>query len=476
MPDSDLPQIQEDQLSAADVAAADFGAKKRRSALFIVFLVVFIDLLGFGIVLPLLPFYADDLLKPLFPGEEREGLRGATLGLLMASFSMMQFIFAPIWGRISDRIGRRPILLLGLGASVVFYALFGIASELGALQHYELAVVLLFVARIGAGIAGATISTAQAVIADSTPPDKRARGMALIGAAFGIGFTFGPLVGLGSLFIPFEGTPGFLAAALSLTALILGYKLLPETLKEGSQAAHRRWLHWQGLQNTLRTPSVGLLVVIFFLATFAFGGLESTLALINKLLLNPSADPHVELSKEALRSTGQKSFLVFAYVGLVLMIAQGFVYRRWVNKVGEVKFLRAGALLMTFGLASSAGLAWAVAGRHTEEGVTIWLMALPVLTVAVTGFALLTPSVQSLISRRSDPAKQGEVLGVNQSASALARILGPMLGPSLFYLRPKYVLPYLGGTALLVIVYWLTLRIRPGQPASEPSPRPAARG
>ena len=106
--------------------------------------------------------------------------------------------------------------------------------------------------------------------------------------------------------------------------------------------------------------------------------------------------------------------------------------------------------------------------------MTIWLMALPVLTVAVTGFALLTPSVQSLISRRSDPAKQGEVLGVNQSASALARILGPMLGPSLFYLRPKYVLPYLGGTALLVIVYWLTLRIRPA--ASEPSPRPAARG
>ena len=184
---------------------------------------------------------------------------------------------------------------------------------------------------------------------------------------------------------------------------------------------------------------------------------------MNKLLLNPSADPHVELSKEALRTTGQKSFLVFAYVGLILMIAQGFIYRRLVNKVGEVKFLRIGALLMTFGLASIVGLAIAIPGRHTEGGVTIWLMALPVLTITVTGFALLTPSVQSLISRRSDPTKQGEVLGVNQSASALARILGPMLGPWLFYLQPRYVLPYVGGTALLLVVYVLTLRIRPDQ-------------
>src|SRR5207245_4147331 len=153
---------------------------------FFVFLVVFIDLLGFGIVLPLLPLYAVDFLKPLLPGEENRPLRGMILGLLMSSFSAMQFLFAPFWGRISDRIGRRPILLMGLAGSVVFYTLFGLASEIGDAGALRLALILLFVARLGAGIAGATISTAQAVIADITPSEGRSRGMAMIGAAFGI--------------------------------------------------------------------------------------------------------------------------------------------------------------------------------------------------------------------------------------------------------------------------------------------------
>ncbi|HEV3448203.1 MAG TPA: MFS transporter, partial [Gemmataceae bacterium] len=154
---------------------------------------MFIDLLGFGIVLPLLPRYGKEFLEPLFPGDGQAKLRGAILGLLMASFSAMQFLFAPIWGRISDRVGRRPFLLLGLAGSVIFYALFGFASDWGRMEGHQLfGLVLLFVARIGAGIAGATVSTAQAVIADTTPPEKRSQGMALIGAAFGLGFTFGP--------------------------------------------------------------------------------------------------------------------------------------------------------------------------------------------------------------------------------------------------------------------------------------------
>src|SRR5262249_32248187 len=162
--------------------------------------------------------------------EGQRFLRGGLLGLLSASFSLMQFIFAPIWGRISDRVGRRPILLLGLASSVVFYALFGLASEIME-PAPALALTLLFLARIGAGIAGATISTAQAVIADSTPPDRRARGMALIGAAFGIGLTFGPLLGFASLKVPLEGAPGFLASCLSFVAWLLALFLLPETLR-----------------------------------------------------------------------------------------------------------------------------------------------------------------------------------------------------------------------------------------------------
>jgi len=142
----------------------------------------------------------------------------------------------------------------------------------------------MFLSRVGAGVAGATIATAQAVIADTTTPDKRAHGMALIGIAFGIGFTFGPLLGFASLFVPFHGAPGFAAAAMSLVALVLAFRLLPETCKPGSLPP-RRWLNWGGLYRALRTPAVGSLILIFFLATFAFGGLESTLALVNKLLL-----------------------------------------------------------------------------------------------------------------------------------------------------------------------------------------------
>src|SRR5437868_10338493 len=155
----------------------------------------------------------------------------------------MQFIFAPIWGRVSDRVGRRPILLLGLCGSVVFYSLFGYALSLAPRAEAPLALALLFVARIGAGIAGATISTAQAVIADCTPPEKRKHGMALIGMAFGIGFTFGPLLGAGSLrlFADRHEVIGYTAAGLSLVALCLGLLLLPETRRAGGPVVERHW-------------------------------------------------------------------------------------------------------------------------------------------------------------------------------------------------------------------------------------------
>src|SRR5262245_10615998 len=229
-------------MTLPETTSEPIAPPSNRSALLIVFLVVFIDLLGFGIVLPLLPLYATEMLTPLFPGDDAGAatLRGALLGFLMASFSLMQFIFAPIWGRVSDRIGRRPILILGLIGSVAFYTVFGIASELGAQGQLTLGLILLFAARLGSGVAGATISTAQAVIADCTPAEKRAHGMALIGIAFGIGFTFGPVFGFFSLFVDLPGAPGFAAAALSLVATIMALRLLPETLRTGSPAARRR--------------------------------------------------------------------------------------------------------------------------------------------------------------------------------------------------------------------------------------------
>ncbi|NQT38905.1 MAG: MFS transporter, partial [Planctomycetes bacterium] len=155
----------------------------RRTALLLVFATVCIDLLGFGLVLPLLPIYGRELTVGFSPES-----KGWILGLLMSCFSVMQFLFAPFWGRFSDRLGRRPVLLVSLAGSTFFYALFGLASQWHSLAW-------MFVARIGAGIACASIPTAQAYIADVTPPEKRTHGMALIGAAFGLGFTLGPLIG-----------------------------------------------------------------------------------------------------------------------------------------------------------------------------------------------------------------------------------------------------------------------------------------
>src|SRR5262249_24187950 len=222
---SDLStQTQSSPTSSTSATAPLPGTRAARSALLIVFLVVFIDLLGFGIVLPLLPRYGEGYVGALLGSVKQEDWHvGAILGLLMSSFSAMQFIFAPVWGRVSDRVGRRPILLLGLVGSVAFYTLFGYASDLPT-SSAALALTLLFAARIGAGIASATIATAQAVIADCTAPEKRKHGMALIGAAFGIGFTFGPLVAFGSLrwFPSHHGVIGYAAACLSFVALVLG--------------------------------------------------------------------------------------------------------------------------------------------------------------------------------------------------------------------------------------------------------------
>jgi MFS family permease len=417
-----------------------------RSAMLTVFLVVFIDLLGFGIVLPLLPRIADDLLGKLIEGGKDAPLGGVILGLLMSSFSAMQFLFAPVWGRLSDRIGRRPILLMGLSASVVFYTLFGVALDL-RLLHPELALALLFVARLGAGVAGATISTAQAVIADCTPPEKRKHGMALIGAAFGIGFTFGPLIGYGAIrwFRDILGATGYVAAALSLVALLIAVARMPETRQFGqAPPVKRKWFDWQGLQTVLRSPTVGTLVLVFFLATFGFGGFEATLALLTQDLLNFGEDDN---------------FLVFAYVGFVLLLTQGFLYRRLAPHLSEVTFMTIGILLMGLGVAGLGSAA--VAHNIGSAGRELLLPGmLASMTVAVIGFAFLTPSVQALISRRSDPERQGEILGVNQSASALARILGPFVGLSLYKLEASHLWPYAFGAVLLLLMLPLLPRLR----------------
>ncbi len=436
--------------AAAIAARIVRGAGRARTAMMIVFLVVFIDLLGFGIVLPLLPRIAEAYAEHLHPGDRggADPVAGMIVGLLMSSFSLMQFLFAPLWGRLSDRIGRRPILLVGLFGSVVFYTAFGYAASLKPAEHAGLAMLLFFVARIGAGVSGATISTAMAVVADCTPPERRKHGMALIGAAFGIGFTFGPLIGFGSLYFrPGEqGLIGYTAAAMSLTALLLGVALLKETRIFGAISTVRRTLFdWAATRHVLTDTAIGPVILTFFTASLGFGAFEVTLALFLKDNFGFDED---------------KSFLIFAYVGFILMLTQGLLYRRLASHLSEVTLMAIGIGFMAVGVSLMGGISLAVAWDYSGAGLTAALFA--ALTAAVIGFAFLTPSAQALISRRAAADRQGEVLGVNQSASAMARILGPLFGVTLYKLTDNHLLPYIAGAILLLLMLPMLPRIRRG--------------
>ncbi|MGE0538174.1 MAG: MFS transporter [Pirellulales bacterium] len=356
-------------------------AAPAKAPLLVIFLTVFIDLLGFGMVLPLLPIYGK-----MFSHDTT----GKVPGLLLASFSAAQFLFAPIWGRLSDRFGRRPILVIGLGGSVFSYTVFGLAATSQSL-------LWLFIARIGAGICGATIPTAQAYIADMTTVENRTKGMALIGAAFGLGFTFGPLLGAVALWSADEGAspyPGYLAAALSAVALALAIFLLPESLHAGSQRAGGGWFNFAALAEALSIPSVGLLLLTGFMSILSFSNFESTLSLF---VTEPKAG--FELSREAL-------YLIYAYIGIVLSAVQGGLVRRLAGRVPDTALATCGALVTMAG--------YGLLALSSELRLT-WLM-FAALTIEVTGFAFLPASLNALLSRRSDPQKQGST-----SASIKAR-------------------------------------------------------
>ncbi|OWK43582.1 putative multidrug resistance protein [Fimbriiglobus ruber] len=406
--------------------------------MFIVFIVVFIDLLGFGIVLPIMPRLAEHYMKGMSAQAQ-----GAVIGALFSSFSLMQFIFSPVLGRISDRIGRRPILMLGLAGSVIFYALFGFAASLPE-SAPELALVLMLVSRIGAGIAGASVSTAAAVIADCTTPEKRARGMALIGAAFGIGFTFGPLIAYAGLKL-FEDQKwgvGAIASGLSLLALIFAAVKLPETLRPNANLPPRHFFSLGRTLEVLRMPTVGPLVLIYFLVIFAFANFEATLALF---------------THDAFGMNDEQNFLLFAGVGAVLMVAQGGLYRPLAGKWPETQLMTLGIGLMLLGMGGLVCVAWGAYMLRPSPGAVDNLKFLFCLSgaTAVTGFAFVNPSVSALVSKRTDPTRQGEVLGVNQSGASLGRILGPFIGSVVFKEHDSRILPYAAAAAVLLFVVGL---------------------
>jgi multidrug resistance protein len=394
-------------------------------ALGIIFFTVFLDLIGFGIVLPLLPFYATEL-----------GATPFEVGLIIASYSGMQFLFAPIWGALSDRYGRRPLLLVGLFGSAVSYVVFGLARSLE---------VLLF-SRVIAGIMGANIPVAQAYIADSTTAERRARGMGLIGAAFGLGFIFGPAIG-GGLSAWGYSLPGFVAAGLSLAAALAACFWLPESLapenrvRDGFGALTAVTGRARAATRVLGSKRLRDPIGVFFLGTMGFAGFTTIFPLF---LENP-------LGLTALYAGG-----MFALVGMVSAGVQGTLIGPLVERYGE----RANAAL------GGAVLASGVIAMGLGQNIATTVVSL--LAVGV-GWGLLAPSLQSLVSGRAMPNEQGEVLGVNQSASALARVIGPVaagwaygaLGPGLGFVA--------GGIVIAAAAAWVW--VMPDRELSESSPR-----
>jgi multidrug resistance protein len=387
----------------------DTEVRLRKSPLFIVFTTVFVDLVGFGIVLPLLPFYA-----------ERFGADAFIVGMLAGSFSLMQFIFAPVWGRLSDRIGRRPVILVSLFASAVSYLIFGLARSL----------VVLFVSRIFAGIASANIAAAQAYIADITTKEQRAKGMGLIGAAFGLGFMFGPVLG-GLLSTLGLSAPGLVASGLCLANMVLAYFRLPESLKPSdSPRVSKRRFNYQNLTDALSHRCIGSLLVLFFITTFAFANTYGTMALFTE--------------RQFGYGTSENGYL-FAYIGTIAVIIQGGLIGRLTKLFGERRLLVAGAFLMIFGLIL-------IPFAHSLFALLLVLAGLSI------GNGLSNPIVPSLISQCSEAEEQGGTLGISQSMSSLARVIGPLWGGFVFEKWGDQY-PFISAGIAMILAFVLSLRI-----------------
>lgn len=404
-----------------------------KPSVFIIFLTVFIDLIGFGIVLPLIPIYSRD-----FGASELLG------GVIMASFSAMQFVFAPMWGRLSDRIGRRPVILIGLAGSTVSYAIFAVASGLeGEAKQYALWVILA--SRLLAGVMGANISVAQAYMADVTPPEKRSKSMGLIGMAFGLGFILGPFLGAQSLsFFGLQG-PGWVAVGICGFAFLFAVAKLKESVGEGATKADQR-PHLQQVAHVLRLPQVGLLIGLFFLATFCFTTFETTLGWLVQNNFN--------LNTTDAKDARTVSYL-FAFAGFVGAMVQGGAIGRLVKMFGEKKLIVISLLLTG---ASLGPLPFA------KE----WWPFLAVLGGLAVGSSLARAPIFGMISILASEKEQGATIGVAQSAGSLARILGPIFAGACFQYRQE--LPYVvcaGVSVVAALIAAVALKEVKHEPASD---------
>ena len=373
----------DDQQTEKKTDAAD---KFFTPPLILIFVIVFIDLIGFGMVIPVLPIYAQN---PPFYASPQE------IGFVVSIYSWMQFIFSPILGRLSDRYGRRPVLFVSLLGSAVGYVVLGLANTL----------VLVFVGRIISGITGGNISAAQAYIADVTTRENRAKGMALFGAAFGLGFVAGPAIG-GILTKYGVHVPFFFAAGLSLVAGAAVYLVLPETrrVRDESETSVEPTSRLAELLGSLREPRFGTINLNYFLLVTAFSIMTYAFVLYTAYRFGYTAE--------------QNGYL-FAFVGLAAVFGQGVLFGPLVKRFGETRLTAVGCLTMALGLALTPFVGPQMMGLTGLLGVCL-LYSL--------GNAIASPSLNSLASKVTHEHKQGSALGLMQSGASLARAIGPTIG------------------------------------------------
>jgi DHA1 family tetracycline resistance protein-like MFS transporter len=390
----------------------------RRASLFVLFLTVFIDLIGFGMVIPFLSFYAREY-----------GASGIAVGAVVGIYSIMQFFFAPVWGRLSDRVGRRPVLLISLTASTTGYLLFAFTRSL----------TVLFLSRVIAGVGGANIGTAQAYIADATSPENRAKGMGLIGAAFGLGFILGPpmsgiLASVGTRHgLPGNLLPGLVAAGLSFTAFLVALSVLAESKpasivpRSGLPPQFDRRMWREIFTNTL----LASLFAALFLTLLAVAGMEISVTLHGR---------------DRFDFQQLDMAYLFLFMGVIVAAIQGGLIGRFVNKLGEKRVIVIGAICFTIGFA-----------------LVPLIFRLPLLYVVAfliaIGQGLCYPALTSLVSKISPESERGSVLGLATSVGSLARFLGPIVSGFLYDLAHAQG-AFWGGAVLMLGAVFIAMRMR----------------
>lgn len=381
---------------------------KASNILLVLFITIFIDLLGFGIIIPILPTYARTL--------QASSLE---IGLLAASYSLMNFIFAPFWGSLSDRFGRKPIILISVAITGLAYIVFAYADVLW----------LLFLSRIIAGIGSANISAAQAYIADVTAPENRAKNFGIIGAAFGLGLILGPPLGgfvkstYGIEYI------GWLIVLLCAFNLSLAFFLLTESIKEKNKTTRIELNPIKDIRLALRRDTIREIMLLSFGFIVAFMMIQTTLAL---------------LWSEQVGFNDKQNGYAFAFMGLVTVISQGFFVGKLNKKFGEQKLVLYGSLLLLV-----SGLLFPFfATKHLFVPFELFAILL-----AGLASACFTPALSAMLSQAVSTQEQGRVLGINQSFGAVARTLGPVIGG--FFYDYHYFLPYwVAALFLIAVTYW----------------------